>query len=253
MLLALALSPPLLHTHQRRHAPVLSVQDSQPAKAALVSALQLDSTSLPADGSAAIEQLQELVHGADIVDHWLDDCGPGGQWQLLSCDPLRAKLLDLGSPIVDLSQCTVELSGNPSGAFGQQRDLVVTLHVNALGDEPLGAVTMAFSGAAAIDLDGDEEGGADCNVVLFSAEVARMSSGDAAEVEVGQRGLAACEAAVAPKLPPGALRTKLRLVWLDGDLCVVRHAEGTIVLAKLAEPRAEAEKEPTEMWVGSPY
>jgi hypothetical protein len=241
----------LVCSSRRCHAPAAVSSQQEDARSALLASLQGECAALPERAAAAIEELQKQTDGSALVDDWLEDAGPSGRWRMISCDALLATLAPLGAPIADLRRCAVELGSEASGAFGQQRRMSLELHVNA-GADPDEACTLRLNGIAAMDLDGDEVGGADVNIVLLSAEL--LPVGD------GGRGLALCEAALVPKLPPGALRAKVRLVWLDGGVCVARYGrDGGAVVLKRVDAMAAAtvggdeELESEPIWVGSPY
>ena len=122
-------------------------------------------------------------------------------------------------------------------------DLVVDALEGAARD-----VRLRFNGAVAADLDGDEEQGADYNIVLLDAEhvLPARSEGE---------GEAFAEE-VAGSLPPGALRASFRMLWLDDELCVLQHAEwGFAVLERVRDaPVADDDGQDVEsIWAGSPF
>ena len=80
-------------------------------------------------------------------------------------------------------------------------------------------------------------------------------------------------AALEPHLPPGAIRARLQLAWIDEEVCILRAGNGGVVVLRrlsamneealvvggiaegnpVKDAEEEADEDERELWVGSPY
>ena len=202
--------------------------------AELIASLGPDSVALPASAKAPLAALTAL--GEQEGD-------PSGRWRVLSYDALRDWLSSKKVPLTNMGSCEVRVSMDGPN-FGQN-NVVLTAEVDTGGE----LVQLRAGGVVAL---GDD----DCGVVFLRCTAA-----------CGTDAFERVEAALAPDLPPGAIRAKLRLLHLAEELCVLQSDDGGhIVLQRLPDEDGEAEErswddepddEPDDeaemLWIGSPY
>lgn len=189
---------------------------------------------------AELEQLGEL------------EGDPRGSWRLRSCKAMTRFAALKSAPLTTMRSCRLFVSED-GPALGQF-DAWFEFELNA-SDDPALAVRLRFSGVvgfADYDL---------CSAVWLRADALPPTHG----------GFALVQAALAPSLPPGAIRAKHDVLWLDEELCVLRSGpkdapDSLVVLQRADEDfdRGDADDdvvededddvdEGEELWVGSPY
>lgn len=221
-------------------------------------------TPFPAIAAEALAEL-EKVDKSDRLDGL--DVDPTGRWAILSFDSLCARLSELSTPVIAEEACGhVEISDRGPMAF--QNDCCMTMSVQPSGDAA-DVVLLSCRGVVALDES-------DASVVFLAA---KMSTPLGASMPSTEQSMDLVQAALEPQLPPGAIRARLELVWIDEDVCVLRESTGGVVVLQRvptddgpasggsevgdAPPEEVGEEDEEddeddeagvrELWVGSPF
>ena len=244
-------------THRCPATRLCAADAAEPHVAAL-----LESLAITADGTFNEAAAASLLALETIeVDYNGYDIDPAGRWRVLSFDALRCQCSELGVPLMSsVGSCSLSVSGGGPADFQNDIELRFEVVPQASGER----IQMACRGVVALS----EE---HASVVFLRADMQPVEA--AAAEAAAESAMQAVEAAVLPILPPGAIRSRLDLAWIDETVCVLRDPEtegGIIVLQRLSSDGeetpgqgcwgdaedAEGEDEDdgmTTLWVGSPY
>ena len=171
----------------------------------------IDQLKTSADATETLAALEE-VGGFDAL--------PDGRWAALSFDLLSTRLEEYGTKL--LSPC--ELRVSEDGPEFMQNELYVSFVVSAGDSAP---VRVTCKGVASFRDD-------DIGVVFLSAIMLPVS-----DVDGDESGFDAVEDALAPHLPPGAIRARLPLIHLDESICALKDAKGGVVVLQREEMEDE--------------
>ena len=174
-----------------------------------------EGTVVPPAARATLGALEAVWAAGDIDGY---DVDPAGRWRVVTFTGMRARLAELSLPLVSMASC--ELIVADSGPAAYQSEVQLDMVVDARGQP----VRVSWGGVVALE---EREAAA----VFLRAEAFPATKGLSDE-----SGLDVVEAALAPSLPPGAIRARLPIAWLDESVCALRlPGSGILVLERIAD------------------
>ena len=228
---------------------------------------------------AMLEEIKALEATWKSDKNELDglDFDPSGTWMLLSFDSLARRFSEMSIPFSSSNNAIGEVQISSGGPAQFQNDCCIAASVQPRSDDA-DEVHLSWGGVVAL-------GESDVSVVLLRAD---MSTPPGASNPCPDASMDLVEAALEPHLPPGAIRAKLQLAWIDEEVCILREGSGGVVVLRrlfatneealvvggvaespvedgeeeeaqdTEEEAAEASAEDPaederELWVGSPY